>query len=112
METDQLLAAYGTLRPGEVNHRLLAAVPGEWLDGWVTGFRGEEDGYPAFWFDPKGPREPIKVLHSAELPKVWTHLDWFEGKDWPRIQVPVELADGRRIVANLYQRVGRPRKSS
>ena len=24
METDHLLAAYGTLRPGEVNHRLLA----------------------------------------------------------------------------------------
>jgi len=48
MQTDHLLAAYGTLRPGEVNHRLLEEVPGEWLDGWVTGFRGEEDGYPAF----------------------------------------------------------------
>jgi len=48
MKTEHLLAAYGTLRPGEVNHRLLENVPGEWLDGWVTGDRGEEDDYPAF----------------------------------------------------------------
>ena len=48
MEPEHLLAAYWTLRPGEVNHRLLADVPGEWLDGWVSGYRGEEDGFPAF----------------------------------------------------------------
>jgi len=33
MKTEHLLAAYGTLRLGEVNHRLLADVPCEWLDG-------------------------------------------------------------------------------
>jgi gamma-glutamylcyclotransferase (GGCT)/AIG2-like uncharacterized protein YtfP len=108
VKTDHLLAAYGTLRPGEVNHRLLADVPGEWLDGWLHGYRGEEDGYPAFWHSPAGPRHPVKVFHSAELPKIWAHLDWFEGKDWPRTVVPVELADGRQVRANLYQRVGRP----
>jgi gamma-glutamylcyclotransferase (GGCT)/AIG2-like uncharacterized protein YtfP len=109
VETEHLLAAYGTLRPGEVNHRLLANVPGEWLDGWVRGHRGEEDGYPAFWYDPEGPRHAVKVFHSAELPKLWTHLDWFEGPSWPRRVVPVELADGRTVEANLYQRTGRPR---
>jgi len=86
MKTENLLAAYGTLRPGEVNHRLLADVPGEWLDGWVHGFRGEEDGYPAFWYSAAGPRHAVKVFHSAELPKLWAHLDWFEGKNWPRGQ--------------------------
>ena len=108
METDHLLAAYGTLRPGEINHRLRADLPGEWLDGWVNGYRGEEEGYPAFWHSPEGPRHPIKVFHSAELPRIWAHLDWFEGKSWPRTVVPIELADGRRLRANLYQRVGRP----
>jgi gamma-glutamylcyclotransferase (GGCT)/AIG2-like uncharacterized protein YtfP len=108
METDHLLAAYGTLRPGEVNHRLLADIPGEWLDGQVHGQRGEEDGYPAFWYDPDGPLHQVKVFHSAELPGIWAHLDWFEGKSWQRRLVPIDLADGRRVEANLYQRVGSP----
>jgi gamma-glutamylcyclotransferase (GGCT)/AIG2-like uncharacterized protein YtfP len=108
MRTEHLLAAYGTLRPGEVNHRLLENVPGEWLEGWVTGHRGEEDGYPAFWYSPDGPRHAVKVFHSVELPGLWAHLDWFEGPSWPRRVVPVELADGRTVEANLYQRVGQP----
>jgi len=108
MQTDHLLAAYGTLRPGDVIHRLLEDVPGEWLDGWVTGFRGEEDGYPAFWYSPDGPRQEVKVFHSSSLPALWGHLDWFEGKNWPRRVVPVELSDGRTVEANLYQRVGEP----
>ena len=108
MKTEHLLAAYGTLRPGEINHRLLADVPGEWLDGWVRGYVGEEDGYPAFWYSPDAARQPVKVFHSAELPGIWSHLDWFEGKNWPRTVVPVELAQGGTVQANLYQRVGRP----
>ena len=83
-------------------------MPGEWLDGWVCGYRGEEDGYPAFWYSPEGPRHAVKVLHSEGLPAIWAHLDWFEGSGWPRRVVPVELADGRIVQANLYQRVGEP----
>src|ERR687885_200619 len=111
MRTEHLLAAYGTLRPGEVNHRLLADLPGEWLDAWVRGHLGEEDGLPAFWYSPSGPRHPVKVFHSAALPGIWPHLDWFEGSRWQRRVVPVELADGRSVQANLYERVGRPRKT-
>lgn len=98
------------MRPGEVNFRLLADLPGEWLDGWVHGYRGEQDGFPAFWHSPEGPRQAVKLFHSAELPKIWAHLDWFEGKHWRRMVVPVELPDGRTVLANLYQRVGRPPK--
>ena len=108
MKTEHLLAAYGTLRPGEVNHRLLADLPGEWLDGWVRGHRGEEGGLPAFWYSAVGPRHAVKVFHSAELPAVWAHLDWFEGRRWRRRVVPVELADGRSVQANLYETVGGP----
>jgi hypothetical protein len=78
------------------------------LDGWVTGDRGEEDDYPAFWYSPDGPRQAVKVFYSVELSGLWDHLDWFEGPNWPRRVVPVELADGRTVEANLYERVGQP----
>jgi gamma-glutamylcyclotransferase (GGCT)/AIG2-like uncharacterized protein YtfP len=95
------LAVYGTLAPGEPNHDQLAACPGTWVRGTVHGWRGER-AFPVFTFDPAGPAVTVHVLHSAMLPAHWARLDAFEGDDYVRLPVPVELADGTCVVANLY----------
>jgi len=101
MGADTRLAVYGTLRPGESNYAMLADVPGTWLTGTVSGVRFIAKGYPAF---RRGTGEvPVSVLTSPELPEHWTRLDEFEGADYRRILVPVTLASGAIVVANLYE---------
>jgi gamma-glutamylcyclotransferase (GGCT)/AIG2-like uncharacterized protein YtfP len=100
------LAVYGTLRPGESNHHLLADVPGTWLEGTVQGVRFMANGYPAFKCDPTPGEVPVSVLTSAALPAHWARLDDFEGADYRRILVQVRLPDGATLSANLYEYLG------
>jgi gamma-glutamylcyclotransferase (GGCT)/AIG2-like uncharacterized protein YtfP len=100
---DTRLAVYGTLRPGESNHAMLADVPGEWLSGTVEGVRFVAKGYPAFLRRPGNGLVPVSVLTSAALSEHWARLDEFEGADYRRILVPVTLASGAVVVANLYE---------
>jgi gamma-glutamylcyclotransferase (GGCT)/AIG2-like uncharacterized protein YtfP len=97
------LAAYGTLRPGQSNHLLLAEVGGEWVEGIVHGERFMAHGYPAFKWRPGTGEVPVSVLTSATLPAHWARLDAFEGADYRRILVPVKLPDARTLVAYLYE---------
>ncbi len=101
------LAAYGSLRPGQANHGLVAHLRGTWLRGSVRGDLhptgwGAVRGFPALIHNEDGPAVPVDVLDSDELPAHWQRLDDFEGADYTRLLVPVDLEDGRRIVANLY----------
>jgi len=101
------LAAYGTLRPGEANHALLVHVGGAWRAGVVRGRLHPEgwgltQGFPALVPDARGERIPVDVLESAELCASWPRLDAFEGQDYARVLVEVELEAGARVVANLY----------
>lgn len=102
----QRLAVYGTLAPGEANARQLAACPGTWSRGTVTGRRAERE-HPVLTFDPAAPAVPVQVLHSGVLPAHWPRLDAFEGDEYRRILVPIVLAAGGSTVANLYE-VARP----
>ena len=102
METEHLLAAYGTLRAGEVKHRLLADVPGEWLDGWVRGSIGEVDGLPAFWHDPDGPRQPVKVFHSA--PGIARRPSARAGRAEPRTSKNSQIEDQKPSRSSTDQR--------
>jgi gamma-glutamylcyclotransferase (GGCT)/AIG2-like uncharacterized protein YtfP len=98
---DTRLAVYGTLRPGESNHAMLDGVPGMWAEGTVQGVRFMAKGYPAF--RPGDGQVPVSVLTSPQLPEHWARLDEFEGDDYRRILVPVTLAGGAIVVANLYE---------
>ena len=97
------LAAYGTLQPGESNHAMLADVPGTWVTGTVEGVRFVANGYPAFVPRPGNGHVPVSVLTSDALPEHWARLDDFEGVDYRRIIVPVTLASGGILEANLYE---------
>ena len=99
---DMRLAVYGTLAPGEVNHYVIADLAGEWIDGFVTGELRQLD-FPGLIWQADGPRVPVKVFCSPELPAHWQRIDEFEGGDYRRVVVPVE-AGGGVLRCNLYER--------
>jgi len=101
------LAVYGSLAPGEANHRIIQSVKGIWSSGSVRGDRHEQVwgrtmGYPGFLWRPDGPRVKVALLESDDLPEHWGRLDAFEGSDYCRILLPIERDDGTTVVANLY----------
>lgn len=100
------LAAYGSLRPGEANHHVVADVPGRWTEGTTRGTLhssgwGAGLGYPGLEWDPRGREVTVAILESTALPAHWERLDAFEGEAYRRILVSVETAEGR-VVCNLY----------
>lgn len=100
------LAVYGTLAPGEANHREVAGLRGTWMPGFVTGDLapagwGMTHGYPALCWHPDGPQVPVQMLVSDGLPRAWDRLDRFEGDAYRRIVVPVTTGEGV-LLANIY----------
>ena len=102
------LAIYGSLAPGESNHRIIEAVEGTWEKGFVRGELmrmgwGTHLGFPAMRWDPAGEKIPVKLLVSEHLPDHWERLDGFEGVDYRRVLVPVHDEEGLLAVANIYE---------
>lgn len=110
METDRSdcrLAVYGSLAPGKSNHHHLAAIQGEWSDGWVEGELHDQGwgagmGFPGIVLRPGGRRVPVQVLESDDLPDHWERLDAFEGDQYLRQLVQVHREDGEPVIANIY----------
>ncbi len=101
------LAVYGTLAPGEVNHKILDGINGTWTDGFVRGSLletgwGAPLGFPALRWDPSRAGIPVKLLVSSDLRGHWDRLDEFEGEEYRRILVPVEEDGATIAVANIY----------
>jgi gamma-glutamylcyclotransferase (GGCT)/AIG2-like uncharacterized protein YtfP len=91
------LVAYGTLAPGQVNHELLADIPGEWQDCEVRGSISLRSGLPALSWTPSGPEVRTQLLTSSELPKRWPLIDTFEGKGYKRRLLPTRTPTGIAI---------------
>ncbi|WP_420634200.1 gamma-glutamylcyclotransferase family protein [Candidatus Palauibacter sp.] len=107
---ERRLAAYGSLLPGENNHRHVATLVGRWVPGTVEGTlhdRGwaSREGYPGFVHRIPGDRLALKVFESLALPDAWKRLDAFEGAAYRRILAPVET-DAGRLVCNIYELTG------
>lgn len=96
------LAAYGSLRPGELHHDLVGQLPGKWWPATTTGRIGESEGYPVLHWDVRGPLVNLMVLESNELLSHWAELDAFEGEGYLRSLLPVETGEGRLVVASCY----------
>ena len=101
------LAVYGSLAPGEVNHHHLADLVGAWQSGTVRGRLiphgwGDGLGFPALIWDQTADAVEVQLFTSEDLPAHWSRLDTFEGDQYRRILVSVELTDGRCVMANIY----------
>lgn len=103
-DADTRLATYGTLAPGRVNHHQLAALPGRWLEGTVTGHLveagwGAKLGYPGLVLDlagvdPAAGAVAVHLFESPELPGHWPRLDTFEGEGYRRVVAAVGTDEG------------------
>jgi gamma-glutamylcyclotransferase (GGCT)/AIG2-like uncharacterized protein YtfP len=97
------LAAYGTLRPGEDNHHLVAGL-GSWRAALVRGTVGDWQGYPILRPDEDGEGTvEVMVLTAAGLPARLGDLDRFEGPAYRREWVVADLVgEPGAIVAQAY----------
>jgi gamma-glutamylcyclotransferase (GGCT)/AIG2-like uncharacterized protein YtfP len=103
----QHLIVYGSLAPGGPNHGLVEDLPGEWMDGFVTGELLERGwsaamSYPALRWCPEGGEVPAHLFVSPDLPRAWRRLDEFEGLEYKRIWAPFWSGDGEMRVGNVY----------
>ncbi|MDE2410977.1 MAG: gamma-glutamylcyclotransferase [Sphingomonadales bacterium] len=108
MDIDCRLVTYGTLSPGRPNHGQLAMLGGEWKVGAVRGRLVEHGwgatlGYPALVLSSDADAGVIAVdlLECRDLPQHWARLDAFEGAEYRRVPVWVEL-DGTVVEAWTY----------
>ena len=115
-ETSHTLAVYGTLAPGQPNHRVVAPLGGRWTEGLIEGDLiqlgwGADLGYPGFRPRVGGEAVVVQVLTASRLATAWPDLDRFEGEGYRRILVAVfstEMGSGQagerqlHTVANLY----------
>jgi gamma-glutamylcyclotransferase (GGCT)/AIG2-like uncharacterized protein YtfP len=90
------LAVYGSLAPGKKNHHMMAGMEGTWRKATLRGSLlnrgwGAGQGYLGFAWDGTETPIPAQVFTSRDLPQHWQRLDEFEGAEYRRVLVPVEL---------------------
>ncbi len=94
------LATYGSLRPGEQHHDLVADL--ELVgSGSVRGFLVDWQGYPVLTIDPAGEPVPVVVFDGVSAAK-WIELDGFEGPAYRLALVDVVLGRGAPVLAGCY----------
>jgi gamma-glutamylcyclotransferase (GGCT)/AIG2-like uncharacterized protein YtfP len=102
------LAVYGSLAPGKANHHMMAGMAGTWRSAVLRGSLRNEgwgagQGFPGFLWDGADTPVAAQVFSSPDLPRHWRQLDEFEGPEYRRILVPVEIEGGEIQVCNVYE---------
>ena len=113
MDAAHRLATYGSLAPGQTNHRQLDALRGTWRKGTVRGRLvdagwGSSIGFPGLVLDDEDFEVPVAVLESFDLPRPWDRLDEFEGDGYRRVIAKVAVG-GEQIEAYIYALAVMPR---
>ncbi len=98
---EERLVVYGSLAPGGLYHFLLADLPGTWERCVIRGCMGQYGCFKAFRGDAAGPEHPAWLFSSAELPRVISELDDFEGDAYERVVIRVRVG-GRWVMAQVY----------
>jgi gamma-glutamylcyclotransferase (GGCT)/AIG2-like uncharacterized protein YtfP len=104
---ERALAVYGTLAPGESNHRVVAGIDGRWVEAALRGHRFHArwrgmPGYPGFVADSDGPVVPVLVLVADAIADHWERLDDFEGPGYRRREIEVLDRVGRGVVGRAF----------
>lgn len=106
--SEERLAVYGALAPGEAKHYMLSPFRGAWSTGFVRGRMGTTPfGLPVLELDADGDRHPVHVLQATLLRDAWKNLSMFEGTGFTRLLAAIENADGVSAIANVYARLGK-----
>ena len=100
----QAIFVYGTLRQGFPNEHILTRIGGEFENAWLKGRYinvgwGASMGCPAMIPDPNGESVKGQVFRSEYLPDNWAVLDEFEGDEYQRVMVEVNLERGVQSAA-------------
>lgn len=103
------LAVYGTLKPNGSNAAQLAGIEGDWSEGNVHGIVEQPGEYLEFTWDVSAPPVSVMVFSGPRLNEHFDRLDDFEGPDYQRTLVPVDI-DGMIHVCNIYE--GKRRKKT
>lgn len=101
-----MVATYGTLAPGRVNHNQLAGLKGVWQQGTVRGRLTEGAGesalgFPGLILEATGPLAEVYLFTSSDLLDRWARLDEFEGPAYRRAVTQVRTADAE-VSAWIY----------
>ena len=102
------LAVYGSLAPGKKNHHMMAGMEGTWRKAVLRGSLldrgwGAGQGFPGFVWDGTDSAVAAQVFTSNDLSQQWQRLDQFEGQEYRRVLVPVEVEEDGIEVCNVYQ---------
>jgi gamma-glutamylcyclotransferase (GGCT)/AIG2-like uncharacterized protein YtfP len=101
------LFVYGTLAPGRPNEHILKELKGSWEEGIVKGKLmakgwGSNMGYPGISLHTQ--EEEVKgfIFSSEQLFSKWKELDAFEGKEYERTCIEVQLNNQKTTHAYIY----------
>ena len=102
------LFVYGTLQKGKQHSNILEKIDGSWKKAFVKGYlinisSGTDYGYPAIKLDEDGLKIYGLIFHSKDLEKKLVEIDEFEGENYKRIVSKINLENGSKVDAYLYE---------